>query len=152
MVENMEIQSYATIEFADDYFGNIYGSKWNDIDVDDKQKLLNNATINIDSLEYKGRKKDENQGQKFPRIFCDGSESDPNIVSAACCEEAYGIYLNNGINPNEVSITGGFSIGNVSVDNAGSKNDSLGYDALFSTKAIDYLKPYLKSGTSKILL
>lgn len=145
--------SYASIEFADNYFSGQYKSKWSTLDNATKQTLLDNATFNIDTLAYKGKKVDANQTNEFPRKFCDRTLSDDNRVARACCEEAISIYDNDGINPNTIaSDGGGFKIGDIQVDDATTSNQNSGYSALFSAKALDLLKPYLKSSTFKVVL
>lgn len=147
----MEIVSYATLDFAEAYFGNIYGNGWDNIDPKDQQKLLNNATLNINSLRFKGQKVDASQPNQLPRKFCDGTTSDDNIVSAACCEEAYAIFDNGGGNPNYDAGFKSIKVGDTSIEdlNATGKPE---YSQLVSQKAIDLLRPYLKSGTFEVIL
>ena len=51
--------TYATIEESNEYFGVTYGSEWELISEDQKQKLLVTATRVIDRKEYQGEKLDK---------------------------------------------------------------------------------------------
>lgn len=97
-INENEYPTYATVEEADDYFTAFYGSVWEEIDEEDKKKLLVSASRTIDYGEWRGYKVDEEQKQAFPRII-NGKETDEDLLMKACCEEALGIYQsgNNGI-------------------------------------------------------
>lgn len=82
---------YATIEEADDYFAGFFNSEWEEIDKDDKLKLLVSATRSIDRGNYAGEKVDSSQELEFPRIIYHEQTSD-KILTEACCEEALAIY------------------------------------------------------------
>lgn len=84
---------YATVEEADDYFNASFGTNWENLDWNVKEKLLVTATRSIDKSEYRGKKAEENQYLKFPRII-DGKQSDDDLLMRACCEEAIAIYEN----------------------------------------------------------
>ena len=126
--------SYATIEFADKYFKSQYGSSWEKIEPEVKQQLLDNATLNIE----------------FPRRFIDLSVSDDRRVAAACCEEAISIFENDGINTQVGTDFIDFKLGDISISGASDKNDNK--LLLFGGKAEKLLKPYLKSGSFKVVL
>lgn len=144
------MMSYATVEQANQYFANIYNSSWDRIATPDKQKLLSHASLNIDKMDFRGRKLDKEQINEFPRKFLDGSISDENKIIAACCEEAIAIYDNEGINLNQNFSMESFSLGDLSIKKAtGVSNFST---QLFGQSALLLLKPYLKSTTSKVLL
>lgn len=142
--------SYATIEFADKYFKSQYGSSWEKIEPEVKQQLLDNATLNIDSLEFIGKKLNTVQENEFPRRFIDLSVSDDRRVAAACCEEAISIFENDGINTQVGTDFIDFKLGDISISGASDKNDNK--LLLFGGKAEKLLKPYLKSGSFKVVL
>lgn len=140
--------SYATIQEADIFFNKIYGSKWETLTQEEKEKLLENATLNIDSYSYAGKKKDKDQENEFPRIFCDYSESDEKLVKKACCLEAMRIY-----NAGEGSVVlttsdiKSFKLGDVNVDLGGNNT------AEASETPIDnILGKYMKGLSARILL
>ena len=68
-INNKDYYTYATVEDADDYFAASYGSEWETISENQKQKLLITATRVIDRKDYQGEKLDKNQPLKFPRII-----------------------------------------------------------------------------------
>lgn len=140
--------SYATVREADCFFDKIYGSKWETLGYEDKCRLLENATLNIDRYEYSGEKKDPNQENAFPRIFCDGTESDEKLVKRACCEEAMHIYESgeSGVVVSSSDIKS-FRLGDVDVT-LGGDNTAEATD----TPIDNILKDYLKGGSARILL
>lgn len=90
-INEIKYPVYATVEEADVYFNASFGSDWESLYDEDKEKLLVSATRNIDRAEYRGSKVDEEQELAFPRII-NGKETDDSILVKACCEEAYAIY------------------------------------------------------------
>lgn len=140
--------SYATVEFADNYFKSQYGSSWDLVAPELKQQLLDNATMNIDSLEFQGKKLNPTQENEFPRRFIDMSVSDDRRVAAACCEEAMAIFENNGVNFNQDDDFTDFKLGDISVQGISSKSTRF---KLFNSKAEGLLKPYLKSVSFRIV-
>lgn len=61
--------SYASVEFADDYFSARGVSKWSDLDAESKEQILVKATDYIDSVfQWKGKKLYESQSLRFPRM------------------------------------------------------------------------------------
>lgn len=141
---------YATIEFADKYFKSQFGNSWASIALETKNQLLDNATLNIDSLNYRGKKLVKEQINEFPRQFPDQSFSDDNRISQACCEEALSIFENKGVNLNSDDDFSDFKLGDISIKGY-SKKVSGGFK-LFNSKAEMLLKPYLKSNSFKVLL
>lgn len=92
-INGKEYPTYATVEQADEYFQASYGSEWENLDDEDKEKLLVTATRSIDKSEYRGKKADEEQPLQFPRII-NGKLTDDDLLMRACCEEAMAIYSN----------------------------------------------------------
>ena len=90
-INGIEYPTYATLDEADNYFNASFGANWENIGDYDKQKLLVTATRGIDRVEYRGAKVDENQVLEFPRII-NGVQTDDDLVTRACCEEAEAIY------------------------------------------------------------
>lgn len=140
--------SYATVEFADNYFKSQYGSSWDLVTPELKQQLLDNAMMNIDSLEFQGKKLNPSQENEFPRRFIDMSVSDDRRVAAACCEEAMAIFESNGVNFNQDDDFTDFKLGDISVQGISSKSTRF---KLFNSKAEGLLKPYLKSDSFRIV-
>lgn len=138
--------AYATIEEANEYYLGVYGSKWNCLSELDKETLLENATKDIDSFEYSGRKKDDEQENEFPRIFCDGTESDERLVKKACILQAMYIYDNGGSTVSSSDIKS-FKLGDVDVD--------LGNDMSVNSTATpidNVLARYMRGNSARILL
>lgn len=138
--------AYATIEEANEYYLGIYNTKWNCLSDLDKETLLENATRDIDSYEYSGRKKDEEQENEFPRVFCDGSESDVRLVKKACILQAMFIYENGGSTISVGDIKS-FKLGDVDV-NLGS---DLSVEAT-ATQIDNILSKYMRGNSARILL
>ena len=90
-IDGKQYPVYATVEDADGYFGGAFGSNWETLDDDVKEKLLVSATRSIDKCEYRGKKVEEGQYLQFPRII-DGKQTDDDLLMRACCEEASAIY------------------------------------------------------------
>ena len=91
-----EYYTYATLEDADNYFAAAYGSEWEQISENQKQKLLITATRLIDRRDYQGEKVNPEQPLKFPRMICDKKTSD-DVLITACCELAANIYSDGGV-------------------------------------------------------
>lgn len=88
------MDSYASLEYADDYLGGLTGvNAWVQATAEDKAKALRTATLRIDALAcvgsgFRGQKADQAQPLEFPRA---GQEAVPDAVQRACCHEA--LYL-----------------------------------------------------------
>ena len=138
--------AYATVEEANEYYRGVYNNKWEPIADSDKKTLLENATKDIDSYEYCGRKKDESQENEFPRVFCDGSESDERLVKKACILQAMFIYENGGSTVSAGDIKS-FRLGDVDV--------SVGSDMTIESTATpidNVLARYMRGNSARILL
>jgi uncharacterized LabA/DUF88 family protein len=138
--------AYATIEEANEYYLGVYNSKWNCLPDLDKETLLENATKDIDSYEYSGRKKEENQLNEFPRVFCDNTESDERLVKKACILQAMFIYENGGSTISASDIKS-FKLGDVDV--------ALGSDMTAEATATpidNVLGRYMRGNSARILL
>lgn len=134
---------YATISDADNYFNASYGSAWDSIYDDDKEKLLVSATRSIDRAEYRGVKKEESQVLQFPRII-NGKETDETLLTQACCEEAIAIY-NKG-NSYVANITG---IKKVDVQDTSIEFKDSAETGEFNSDIVDdLLRPYRFLGVS----
>lgn len=138
--------AYASIEEANEYYSGVYNTKWAGLSDLDKETLLENATKDIDGFEYSGRRKDEEQPNEFPRVFCDGSESDERLVKKACILQAMFIYENGGS-----TITAGdiksFKLGDVDV--------TVGSDLTAESTATpidNVLGRYMRGNSARILL
>lgn len=93
-INDIEYNSYVTLEEANAYLDVKYGSNWSTYDDDKKKLLLVNATREIDKREYQGCKVEEEQPLKFPRIIgC--KQTDENLVKQATMELADCISLSN---------------------------------------------------------
>ena len=138
--------AYASVEEANDYYLGVYNTKWNCLSDLDKETLLENATKDIDSFEYSGEKKDPEQDNEFPRIFCDGTESDEKLVKKACIMQAMYIYENGGSAVSSSDIKS-FKLGDVDVD--------LGNDMSSNATATpidNILARYMRGNSARILL
>ena len=138
--------AYATIEEANEYYLGVYNSKWNELADLDKETLLENATKDIDNYEYSGRKKDEAQENEFPRVFCDGSESDERLVKKACILQAMFIYENGGSTISAGDIKS-FKLGDVDV----TVGSDLSVEAT-ATPIDNVLAKYMRGNSARILL
>lgn len=140
---------YATIQEADDFYSKVFNSGWEDISTEDKCLLLKNASLNIDGYQYAGKKKDENQEGEFPRIFCDGTESDENLVKKACILEALRIYKSgdNGIGITSSGDIKSFTLGDVDVDLDGADTTNAKQNPIDNI-----LGRYMKGTSARILL
>lgn len=142
-INGVEYPVYATVSEADLYFNGAFGSNWENIDDDDKIRLLISATRNIDRQEYRGSKIDEMQALEFPRII-NGNETSDVILTKACCEEAYAIY-----NKGQSSIADVDGIKRIEVqDTTIEFKDSADLSGYVSDVADDLLRPYRYLGVS----
>jgi len=83
------VQSYCTIEYADEYFKNrLHAESWGETSEADKEKALRQATRAIDRQLLTGRKTNPEQELAFPRY---PDTEVPEAVKEACCEEALAI-------------------------------------------------------------
>ena len=87
-INGIDYNTYACLCEADVYNNGIYGSKWSNLDPNQKGQLLVMATRKIDSYSYAGEKIDENQPLKFPRIMKCGVRSDDKVLTNLCCQIA----------------------------------------------------------------
>ena len=96
IIDNKTYYTYATVEESNEYFGAAYGSEWENISENQKQKLLITSTRVIDKKEFLGEKVEVNQPLKFPRFIFNEKTSD-EVLMAACCELAANIYSDGGV-------------------------------------------------------
>lgn len=144
-INNKEYYTYATLEDADNYFAAAYGSEWEQISENQKQKLLITATRLIDRRDYQGEKVNSEQPLKFPRIICDEKTND-DVLITACCELAANIYSDGGIDKTMSNIKS-VSLGDSSISFIESgKTES--EDDLIIEK---FLSEYLMGGVRVIL-
>lgn len=94
-INNIEYPSYCTVEEADAYFLPKFGSKWDSIKPEDKQRLLITATREINKLDFQGCPLEVGQLLAFPRVicgFCHNPVNPTEELIACCCEVANAIY------------------------------------------------------------
>lgn len=91
-INNIEYNSYASVEEADKYLNVKYGSNWSTYDEDKKALRLINATREIDKRDYQGVKVDVDQPLKFPRMI-GKQQTDDELVKQAAIELADGLAL-----------------------------------------------------------
>lgn len=151
-INNIEYNSYASVEEADQYLNVKYGSNWSTYDEDKKAKLLVNSTREIDKRLYQGKKADEKQPLKFPRIIA-GKPTDDELIKQACIELADGLALtssgaNGGVS--NLQAIKSFKVGDTDVE---FKDDAELQDPTEITSGVidDLLKPYLK-GNAEVWL
>lgn len=78
--------TYVTLQEAEEYFAaRIYSEAWADAPEQKKQRVLQTASLRIDTLPFKGKKLDPAQEMAFPRDFMQGI---PTRLKYAVCEEA----------------------------------------------------------------
>ncbi len=96
MIE-ININSYVTLDEANEYFASRLGSDyWDTLEDTQKEKALISATKKIDRLPFIGYKQDPNQPLQFPRFYYSTGccynglpiEDIPQQVKDAVCEEA----------------------------------------------------------------
>ena len=151
-INNIEYNSYASVEEADQYLNVKYGSNWSTYDDDKKAKLLVNATREIDKREYQGVKVDEQQPLKFPRIIAK-VQTDDELVKQACIELADGLALTStgtGGGSANLQAIKSMKVGNTNIE---FKDDAVLVDPAQVASSVidDLLEPYLK-GNAEVWL
>ncbi len=152
IINNVEYNSYASVEEADQYLNVKYGSNWSTYDEDKKKLLLVNATREIDKREYQGVKVDEKQPLKFPRVIA-GVQTDENLVKQACIELADGLALTSsgtGGGTTNLQAIKSMKVGDTDIE---FKDDAVLLDPVQAADSIidDLLKEYLK-GNAQVWL
>ena len=132
------MQSYCTIEYADEYFKKrLHAESWGEADDSTKEKALKQATRAIDRQLLKGRKTNPEQELVFPRY---PDTEVPEAVKEACCEEALTMLERGNSQRRKLQQEGvqSFALGNMSesyVAGAGK--------GLLSQEAKELLRPWL---------
>lgn len=86
---------YADLTDATTYNNAIVGSTWASKTPTIQSQYLVMATRKIDSYNYTGKKINDDQPLKFPRIMANGTISDDNVLTQLCCQIAT-FYNDNG--------------------------------------------------------
>lgn len=150
-INNIDYNSYASVEEAEQYLNVKYGSNWSTYDEDKKAKLLVNATREIDKRDYQGIKVDETQPLKFPRLIA-GVETDENLVKQACIELADGMAVVSGAGSSSANLQAikSMKVGDTDIT---FKDDAELVDPATVASGVidDLLKPYLK-GNAEVWL
>jgi hypothetical protein len=132
------VQSYCTIEYANEYFENrLHAESWGQADDETKEKALRQATRSIDRMPLRGRKTDLHQPLAFPRY---PDTEIPEAVKEACCEEALALLESGNSQRRKLQQEGvqSFTLGNMSetyIAGAGK--------GLLSQEAKELLRPWL---------
>jgi len=132
------VQSYCTIEYADEYFRNrLHAESWGQADESTKEKALQQATRAIDRQLLRGRKTNPEQELAFPRY---PDTEVPEAVKEACCEEALALLERGNSQRRKLQQEGvqSFTLGNMSetyIAGAGK--------GLLSQEAKELLRPWL---------
>ena len=108
------MQSYCTIEYADEYFENrLHAESWGQADDETKEKALKQATKTIDRQPLRGRKTNPEQELAFPRH---PDTEIPEAVKEACCEEALALLERGNSQRHKLQQEGvqSFTLGNMS--------------------------------------
>ena len=137
------MQSYCTIEYADEYFKNrLHAESWGETGDADKEKALQQATKEIDRQLLRGRKTNPEQELAFPR--CPDTEV-PEAVKEACCEEALAILERGNSQRRKLQQEGvqSFTLGNMSETFAAGAGKGL-----LSQEAKELLRPWLLGGVN----
>jgi len=146
-IDTKEYYTYATVSEANDYFAASFASEWSEVSDAQKPKLLITATRIIDKRDYQGKKVDEEQHLKFPRIIAD-EQTDDELLMEACCEVAMSLFINGGTSINA-------SISNIQSVSLGDSSVSFKEGAKIETDENyiidDYLSDYLMGGVQVIL-
>jgi len=135
------VQSYCTIEYADEYFKNrLHAESWSGAASSIKEKALKQATKTIDRQPLKGRKATDEQELAFPRH---PDAEIPEAVKEACCEEALALLERGNSQRRKLQQEGvqSLSLGNMSetyITGAGK--------GLLSQEAKELLRPWLLGG------
>ena len=148
-IDTKEYYTYATVSEANDYFAAAFESEWSEVSETDKPKLLVTATRLIDKKNYQGKKVDEDQHLKFPRIIAD-EQTDDELVMEACCELAMSLYFDgdsSSINDINMKSVQSVSLGDSSISFKDGANLESDQDAIID----DYLSDYLIGGVQVIL-
>lgn len=144
------INSFCTIEYAEEYFGGkVFADEWDKADATTKEKALKEATSRINRLKFKGLKADAGQVLEFPRQFPQVVKYSfgyveqvdiPDEVKAATCEEALAIlkYGNSARTKAQEQNVVSVKMGDASETY---KSGSLG--KLYSNEAYELLKGYV---------
>lgn len=104
-INEFEYPVYADLDDAKAYNNAIVGSTWADKDELIQKQYLVMATRKIDSYNYTGRKLEDEQPLKFPRISNSGKISDDNVLTQLCCQIA--TYYNDSGSGSGGGISGG---------------------------------------------
>ena len=132
------MQSYCTIEYADEYFKNrLHAESWGQADESTKEKALKQATKAIDWQLLKGRKATDEQELAFPRH---PDTEVPEAVKEACCEEALALLEKGNSQRRKLQQEGvqSFTLGNMSESYAAGAAKGL-----LSQEAKELLQPWL---------
>ena len=132
------MQSYCTIEYADEYFaGRLHAESWGETGEADKEKALRQATKTIDRQPLRGRKAETGQALAFPRY---PDTEVPEVVKEACCEEALAMLERGNSQRRKLQQEGvqSFSLGNMSETFAAGAGKGL-----LSQEAKELLRPWL---------
>ncbi|MDO6355117.1 hypothetical protein Q3V94_08500 [Caloramator sp. CAR-1] len=144
------IDSFCTLEWAEEYFGGkLYCDEWAGASTTTKEKALKEATRRINRLNFKGIKADPGQILQFPRILVNvgprigffGVVEQPTIpdeVKAATCEEALALlrFGNSARTKAQEQNVVRVAFGDVT-------EEYKGYGKLLSKEALELLKPYI---------
>ena len=137
------MQSYCTIEYADQYFKNrLHAESWGETSEADKEKALRQATKTIDRQPLRGRKAETGQALAFPRY---PDTEIPEVVKEACCEEALAMLERGNSQRRKLQQEGvqSFSLGNMSETFAAGAGKGL-----LSQEAKELLRPWLLGGVN----
>ncbi len=132
------MQSYCTIEYADEYFKNrLHAESWGQADDETKENALKQATKAIDRQLLKGRKATDEQELAFPRH---PDTEVPEVVKEACCEEALALLERGNSQRRKLQQEGvqSFTLGNMSETYAPGAGRGL-----LSQEAKELLQPWL---------
>ena len=132
------MQSYCTIEYADEYFTNrLHAESWGQADESTKEKALKQATRAIDRQPLRGRKTNPEQELAFPRY---PDTEVPETVKEACCEEALALLERGNSQRRKLQQEGvqSFTLGNMSETYAAGAGKGL-----LSQDAKELLSPWL---------
>lgn len=142
-INEKEYPVYATVEDANDYFNAMFNSNWQNIADEEKAKLLVSATRKIDRGTWKGVKKDEEQELQFPRCIA-GKETDEEVLTMACCEEALSIYTSGSITGADTQGIKSMKVQDTQIEFLDNRVEK----EYQSDAAYDLLKPYMRKGTT----
>lgn len=134
---------YADLTDATTYNNAIVGSTWAEKSATVQSQYLVMATRKIDSYSYTGKKVDENQPLKFPRIMNNGTVSDDNVLTQLCCQVAT-YYCDNGTSESSGEFLNGvenYQIGDLHVKfKSDAKIDLTGLDDYIEQALQEWLK------------